>query len=112
MTHSRRSDPAAAVEAGPAEAEATPSPAKPGSVSRMSHWGRLVSRMSHSRRPDRGRVGWDPVHGSGGSQVAEPRLCRNPGGVGQGPLRVGADSRVPDRAPGAGPVLVDTGISP
>jgi hypothetical protein len=40
--------------------------------SRMSHWGLLASRMSHSRRPDRGRVDWDPLHGSGEARGRTP----------------------------------------
>src|SRR4051812_44815130 len=80
MTHSRRLDPAAVVKAGPAEAEATPDPAKPGWVSRMSHRGLLASRMRHSRRPDRGRgrVGCDPLHGSDESRVADPATLPEP----------------------------------
>src|SRR3954468_16482064 len=59
--------------------------------------------MSHSRRPDRGRgrVGWIPLHGSGGSQVVEPAIRRNPrhsqGGGPEASL-----SAPPDKTPSEG----------
>src|SRR3954468_10949439 len=99
MTHSRRLHPAAVVEVGPAEAEATRDPASPGPVSRMSHGGLLVSRMSHSRRPDRGRgrVGWHPLHGGGAHCPAAAASPRTPapalllGGVPRSSLSAWAD---------------------